>query len=59
MGSHTSTVSLKNLMVINFAQSRTQCRVSISFSCTVLEIQNTGHSQRISPWDLISAWFSE
>ncbi|RRT57159.1 hypothetical protein B296_00005288 [Ensete ventricosum] len=24
-------------------------RVSFDFSCTVLEIQNTGHSQRISP----------
>ncbi|RZS16106.1 hypothetical protein BHM03_00048060 [Ensete ventricosum] len=30
----------------NFAQ----IRVSIGFSCTVTEIQNTGHSRCISPW---------
>ncbi|RWV78256.1 hypothetical protein BHE74_00044540 [Ensete ventricosum] len=45
MGSRTSTVLLKNMTVINFAQSR----VSIDFSCTVLEFQNTSLSQRISP----------
>ncbi|RRT34566.1 hypothetical protein B296_00058398, partial [Ensete ventricosum] len=28
-------------------------QVSIDFSCTVLEIQNTGDSQRISPWEVI------
>ncbi|RRT60674.1 hypothetical protein B296_00032655, partial [Ensete ventricosum] len=30
-------------------------RVSIDFSCTVLEVQNTGHSQRINPWEVILA----
>ncbi|RWW37891.1 hypothetical protein BHE74_00056935 [Ensete ventricosum] len=49
MGSCTSTVSRKNSTVINFAQSRAQSRVSIYFSCTVSEFQNTGHSQCISP----------
>ncbi|RRT48869.1 hypothetical protein B296_00050079, partial [Ensete ventricosum] len=28
-------------------------RVLIIFSCTILEIQNTGHSQRISPWEVV------
>ncbi|RWW37469.1 hypothetical protein BHE74_00057406 [Ensete ventricosum] len=50
MGSRTSTVSRKNVIVINFARSHTQIRVSIGFSCTVSEIQNTGHSRHISPW---------
>ncbi|RWW83244.1 hypothetical protein BHE74_00008241 [Ensete ventricosum] len=45
MGSHTSTISRKNATVINFAQSQ----ISIGFSRTVSEIQNTGNSQRISP----------
>ncbi|RRT76449.1 hypothetical protein B296_00016607 [Ensete ventricosum] len=49
MGSHTSTVSRKYATIINSAQSRAQSLVSISFSCTVSEFQNTGHSQRISP----------
>ncbi|RWV98407.1 hypothetical protein GW17_00038754 [Ensete ventricosum] len=40
MGSNTSTVSRKNTMVINFTQSQ----VSINFSCTISEIQNTGFS---------------
>ncbi|RRT71520.1 hypothetical protein B296_00017895 [Ensete ventricosum] len=43
MGICTSTVLQKNATVINFAQSRD----SIDFSCTVMEIQNTGHSQCI------------
>ncbi|RZR90603.1 hypothetical protein BHM03_00018514 [Ensete ventricosum] len=34
----------KNMTVINFAQSHVQSRVSIDFSCTISEIQNTGHS---------------
>ncbi|RWW55286.1 hypothetical protein BHE74_00038088 [Ensete ventricosum] len=46
MVSRTSLVSRKNATVINFAPSR----VSIGFSCTVSEIQNTVHSRRISPW---------
>ncbi|RRT31207.1 hypothetical protein B296_00059060 [Ensete ventricosum] len=49
MGSHMSMVSQKNAMVINFTQSR----VSIYFSCTVSEFQDTSHSQRISPWEVI------
>ncbi|RRT66753.1 hypothetical protein B296_00008360 [Ensete ventricosum] len=55
MGSRMSTISRKNAMVINFAQSHAQRRVSIGFSCTVSEIQNIGHSQRISPWEVILA----
>ncbi|RWW35432.1 hypothetical protein BHE74_00059635 [Ensete ventricosum] len=46
-------VSRKNTTVINSVQSR----VSIGFSCTVLENQNTGHSRLISPRDVIQAWF--
>ncbi|RZS21597.1 hypothetical protein BHM03_00054250 [Ensete ventricosum] len=48
MGSRTNMVSQKNVTVINFRQSR----VSIDFSCTVSEIQNIGHSQRNSPWEV-------
>ncbi|RWW47535.1 hypothetical protein BHE74_00046459 [Ensete ventricosum] len=55
MASRTSTISRKNVAVINFAQSR----VSIGFSCTILEFQNTGHSQHISPWEAIRARFRE
>ncbi|RRT59578.1 hypothetical protein B296_00044380 [Ensete ventricosum] len=44
-GSRTSLVSQNNTTVINFAQHHAQSRVSIGFSCTVSEIQNTGHSQ--------------
>ncbi|RRT66056.1 hypothetical protein B296_00017229 [Ensete ventricosum] len=40
MGICTSTVSQKNITVINFVQSR----VSISFSCTDSEIQNSSNS---------------
>ncbi|RZR95034.1 hypothetical protein BHM03_00023823 [Ensete ventricosum] len=46
-----STVSRKNVMVINFAQSR----VSIGFSRTISEFQNTGHSLRINPWKVARA----
>ncbi|RWV77317.1 hypothetical protein BHE74_00023227 [Ensete ventricosum] len=49
MGSHMSTVSRKNVMVINFAQSR----VSIDFSCTISEIKITSHSQRIRPLEVV------
>ncbi|RRT67396.1 hypothetical protein B296_00039309 [Ensete ventricosum] len=55
MESRTSMVSRKNTTVINFTQSPVQSRVSIDFSCTVLEIQNTNHSQRISPWVVVRA----
>ncbi|RRT36313.1 hypothetical protein B296_00056297 [Ensete ventricosum] len=48
MVSRTSIVSRKNSMVINFARSCSQSRVSIDFSCTISKIQNTGHSRRIS-----------
>ncbi|RWW54095.1 hypothetical protein BHE74_00039347 [Ensete ventricosum] len=51
MGNRTSTVLQKNAMVIKFVQSR----LSISFSCIVSKIQNTGHSQRISPWEAVRA----
>ncbi|RRT67232.1 hypothetical protein B296_00038123 [Ensete ventricosum] len=57
LGSCTSLVSRKNAMVINFVQSHAQSRVSIGFSCSVSEIQNTGHSQRVSPWEFIRTWF--
>ncbi|RWV97770.1 hypothetical protein BHE74_00036260, partial [Ensete ventricosum] len=74
LGNRTSLVSQKNVMVINIAQSRAQSRVSIDFSCTILKIQNTGHSQRIrqcseiqnighsqriSPWEVVRTWFRE
>ncbi|RRT45024.1 hypothetical protein B296_00043269 [Ensete ventricosum] len=47
----------KNVTIINFAQSCTQSRISISFSCTVFEIQNTGHSEHISPREVVQARF--
>ncbi|RWW35826.1 hypothetical protein BHE74_00059196 [Ensete ventricosum] len=53
MVSHSSMVSRKNVTVINFALSR----VSIGFSCTVSEIQNTGLSPLISPWEVVQACF--
>ncbi|RZS10456.1 hypothetical protein BHM03_00041688 [Ensete ventricosum] len=53
MGSRMSTISRKNVTVLNIAQSRAQSRVSIDFSRTILEFQNTGHSQRISPWEVV------
>ncbi|RRT31179.1 hypothetical protein B296_00057740 [Ensete ventricosum] len=49
MGSRTSTLSQKNTTVKNFARSSSECQVSIGFTCTISEIQNTGQSQRISP----------
>ncbi|RWW56491.1 hypothetical protein BHE74_00036786 [Ensete ventricosum] len=55
MESRMCTVSRKNAMVINFARSR----VSIGFSCTLYEIQNTGHLKRISPWEVVRACFHE
>ncbi|RRT44060.1 hypothetical protein B296_00033301 [Ensete ventricosum] len=59
MGSHMSMVWRKNMMVINIAQSYVQSRVSIDFSSTVSKFQNTSHSQCISPWEVIRAWFRE
>ncbi|RZS28111.1 hypothetical protein BHM03_00061673 [Ensete ventricosum] len=50
MASRTSTLSEKNTTVINFVRSHALSRVSIGFSCTVSEIQNTAHSRCISPW---------
>ncbi|RWV89206.1 hypothetical protein GW17_00048653 [Ensete ventricosum] len=50
MVSPMSMVSRKNVTVINFARSRVLSQVSIGFSCTVSEIQNTDHSRCISPW---------
>ncbi|RWW42684.1 hypothetical protein BHE74_00051742, partial [Ensete ventricosum] len=41
--------SAKKYDGINIMQSRARSGGSIDFSCTVLEIQNTGHSKRISP----------
>ncbi|RWV83403.1 hypothetical protein GW17_00054995 [Ensete ventricosum] len=57
IGSHANKVSLKNTMVINFARSRAQGRVWIGFSCIVSKIQNSGHSQRNSPWEVVRARF--
>ncbi|RZS05960.1 hypothetical protein BHM03_00036550 [Ensete ventricosum] len=45
----------KNAVVVNYAQNR----VSTGFSCSVSEFQNTNHSQRISPWEVVRAWFRE
>ncbi|RWV84014.1 hypothetical protein GW17_00054304 [Ensete ventricosum] len=50
MVSHTSMVSPKNATVVNLTRSSALSRVSIGFSCTVTEIENTGHSRCISPW---------
>ncbi|RZS11741.1 hypothetical protein BHM03_00043104 [Ensete ventricosum] len=38
----------------HLAMSRAN-RVLIAFSCTISEIQNTGHSQRISSWEVVRA----
>ncbi|RRT31244.1 hypothetical protein B296_00058275 [Ensete ventricosum] len=57
MESCTSIVSRKNAMAINFARSHAQSQISIGFSCTILEIQNIGHSRRIRPWEVIRTWF--
>ncbi|RZS21757.1 hypothetical protein BHM03_00054440 [Ensete ventricosum] len=59
MGSRTSMVSGKYATAINNARSRAQSRVSIDFSCTILEIQNIGHSQCIRPWEVIRTRFHE
>ncbi|RZS12597.1 hypothetical protein BHM03_00044059 [Ensete ventricosum] len=59
MRSRTSTISQKNSTVINIARCYTQSRVLINFLCTVSEIQNTGHSRRNSPLEVIRAWFCE
>ncbi|RRT32809.1 hypothetical protein B296_00055989 [Ensete ventricosum] len=55
MVSRMSMVSRKNATVIKFAQSR----VSIDFLCTISEIQNTGHSRLINPWEVVKARFRE
>ncbi|RWW54094.1 hypothetical protein BHE74_00039346 [Ensete ventricosum] len=55
MENRTSIVLWKNTTVINFVQSR----LSIGFSCTISKIQNTGNSQRISPWEVVRARFHE
>ncbi|RRT36049.1 hypothetical protein B296_00050025 [Ensete ventricosum] len=39
------------------ARSHAQSGISIGFSCSVSEIQNTGHSRRISLWKVVRAWF--
>ncbi|RZS28799.1 hypothetical protein BHM03_00062448 [Ensete ventricosum] len=59
MGSLMNTVSRKNAMVINFTRSHAQSRVSIGFTCTVSDIQNTSHSRRIRPWEVVRARFLE
>ncbi|RWW39694.1 hypothetical protein BHE74_00054941 [Ensete ventricosum] len=59
MVSHTSMISQKNATVIYFARSRSQSRVLIGFSCTVLEIQNIGHSLRICPWEVIRTRYNQ
>ncbi|RWW39695.1 hypothetical protein BHE74_00054947 [Ensete ventricosum] len=59
MVSRTSMVSRKNVTVINFSRSRAQSRVSIGFSCTISKIQNTGHSRRICPREVVRARFHE
>ncbi|RWW48318.1 hypothetical protein BHE74_00045618 [Ensete ventricosum] len=53
MGIRTSTVSRKNVTFINFSQSRARSGVLIGLSCTVSEIQNDGHSQPISLYEVI------
>ncbi|RWW41020.1 hypothetical protein BHE74_00053516 [Ensete ventricosum] len=59
MGSRTSMVSQKNSTVIYFARSHVQSRVSIGFSCTISEIQNFGHSQHFSPWEVVQERFDK
>ncbi|RRT65717.1 hypothetical protein B296_00000292 [Ensete ventricosum] len=49
MGSCTSTILRKNTTIINFTQSR----VSISFLCTISVTQNIGHSECISPREVV------
>ncbi|RRT71522.1 hypothetical protein B296_00017899 [Ensete ventricosum] len=59
MGSHTITVSRKYATAINFVQCHAQSQVLNGFSCTVSEIQKTGHSQRIRAWEVIRPQFCE
>ncbi|RWW83250.1 hypothetical protein BHE74_00008246 [Ensete ventricosum] len=49
MGSCTIMVSQKNVTVTKSHAKR----VLIGFLCSVSKIQNTGHSQRIAPWEVI------
>ncbi|RRT32767.1 hypothetical protein B296_00058711 [Ensete ventricosum] len=53
MVSRMSMVSRKNATVKKITQSR----VSIGFSCTVSEIQNTSLSRLISQWEVVQARF--
>ncbi|RRT32228.1 hypothetical protein B296_00055457 [Ensete ventricosum] len=55
MVSRMSMVSRKNATVIIFAQSQ----VSISFSCNVSKIQNTGDSRLFNPREVVQARFHE
>ncbi|RRT61676.1 hypothetical protein BHM03_00041685 [Ensete ventricosum] len=55
MVNRMSSVSRKNTTVINFAHNQ----VSIGFTRTVSEFQNTGHSQCIRPWEVVRARFHE
>ncbi|RRT65724.1 hypothetical protein B296_00000282 [Ensete ventricosum] len=52
---------LKNLKYWSFPtyfeHSHVQSRVLISFLCTIFEVQNSGHSQHISPWEVVRVWF--
>ncbi|RWW35327.1 hypothetical protein BHE74_00059750 [Ensete ventricosum] len=57
MGSRTSSLSPKNTTVKNFARSHALSRVSIDFSCTISEIQNSGLSRLICPWEFVQARF--
>ncbi|RWV86646.1 hypothetical protein GW17_00051425 [Ensete ventricosum] len=50
-------VSRKNVTVINFVQSHARSQVSIGLSCTISKMQNNGHSQHISAWEVVRAWF--
>ncbi|RWV79199.1 hypothetical protein GW17_00059712 [Ensete ventricosum] len=51
MGSRMNMVSRKNATFIKFVQSR----VSISFSSIISKIQNSSHSQRIGPQEVVRA----
>ncbi|RWW43084.1 hypothetical protein BHE74_00051290 [Ensete ventricosum] len=53
MGSRTSVVSQKNVMVINFTQSH----VSISFSCTISEIQILAVPYVLAHWKSLEQGF--
>ncbi|RRT81770.1 hypothetical protein B296_00012070 [Ensete ventricosum] len=46
-------------MVINFARSCVQSRVSIDFSFIVSKIQNIGHSRYISLWEVVQHGFTK